>query len=225
MEEWNTRTKMLLGEEKANALAAKKVAIFGIGGVGSYVTEALARAGVGALTLIDSDEVAVSNLNRQLIALHSTIGTPKVEAAKARIADINPDCKVTALQKFVAADNITEFELESCDYVIDAIDNITAKIALIAYCNEKNIPLLCSMGTGNKLDASKFQIADIYRTSVCPLARVMRYELKKRGIKQQKVLFSTELPCSSSRPPASISFVPSVAGLLIAGEAVRDMLK
>lgn len=225
MESQFIRTEMLLGEEKAALLRTKKVAVFGVGGVGSYVVEALARAGVGELLLVDSDTVALSNLNRQLIALHSTIGMDKVEAAKARVLDINPDCAVDARKEFVTPENVGEFGLERCDYIIDAVDNVTAKIALIELAARLGVSMISSMGTGNKLDASKFQITDIYKTSVCPLARVMRYELKKRGVKRQKVLFSTETPCFSSRPPASISFVPSVAGLLIAGEAVRDMLK
>ena len=224
MREWLQRTEMLVGEEKCSALAAKKVAVFGIGGVGSYVVEALARAGIGSLLLVDNDTVALSNINRQLIALHSTVGMSKAEAAEARVKDINPECAVRAEKIFVTPENAADFGLEGYDYVIDAVDNVSAKIALIKLCTEAEVPIISSMGTGNKLDASKFQIADIFDTSVCPLARVMRSELKKRGIKKLKVLFSTENPACASRPPASISFVPSVAGLLIAGEAVRNML-
>lgn len=222
-ENWNTRTAQLLGESKVNLLASKKVAVFGIGGVGSYVVEALARAGVGSLVLVDSDDVSLSNLNRQLIALRSTVGKAKVEAAKARIHDINPDCDVTAVKTFVTPENLSEILPDDCDYAVDAVDNVTAKIALIVLCQQKNIPVISSMGTGNKLHPELFEITDIYKTSVCPLARVMRNELKKRGIKKQKVLFSTEIPVTTVRPPASVSFVPSTAGLLIAGEVVRDL--
>ena len=224
MEEIFSRTAGLIGEEGVSLLSAKKAAVLGIGGVGSYVAEALARAGVGNLLLIDSDEVAPSNINRQLIALHSTVGKAKVQAAAERIADINPDCKVTALREFITPENVSELGLETCDYVVDAVDNVTAKIALIVYCQSVSVPIISSMGTGNKLHPELFRIEDIYKTSVCPLARVMRYELKKRGIKRQKVLFSTEQPIVASRPPSSISFVPSAAGLIIAGEAVRELL-
>lgn len=224
MNEIFSRTAGLIGEEGVNLLAGKKAAVLGIGGVGSYVTEALARAGVGELLLIDNDAVAPSNINRQLVALQSTVGKPKAQAAAERISDINPQCRVTALQEFITPENVDKLGLEACDYVIDAVDNVTAKIAVIVYCQSKNVPVISSMGTGNKLHPELFQIADIYKTSVCPLARVMRYELKKRGIKRQKVLFSTEQPKAASRPPSSISFVPSAAGLIIAGEVVRELL-
>lgn len=223
-ESWSARTEQLIGKEKAELLARKKVAVFGIGGVGSYVAEALARAGVGSLLLVDSDDVSLSNINRQLIALRSTVGKAKVEAAKERILDINPDCEVKTVKAFVTPENLPEILAEDVDYAIDAVDNVTAKIALVVLCAQRTIPLICSMGTGNKLHPELFRIDDIYKTSVCPLARVMRNELKKRGVKKQKVLFSTEAPVTTVRPPASISFVPSVAGLLIAGEAIREMI-
>lgn len=223
-EGWSIRTEQLIGEDKARLLGEKSVAVFGIGGVGSYVAEALARAGVGSLLLVDSDDVSVSNINRQLIALNSTVGKAKVEAAKERILDINPACKVTAVKAFVTPENLPEILQGEFDYAIDAVDNVTAKIALVVLCAQRQIPLICSMGTGNKLHPELFRIDDIYKTSVCPLARVMRNELKKRGVKKQKVLFSTEAPVTTVRPPASISFVPSVAGLLIAGEAIREMI-
>lgn len=223
MDEVFSRTEMLLGERRMGLLREKRVILFGVGGVGSYVCEALVRVGIGHITVVDSDVVSELNINRQLIALHSTIGKDKVEVAKERALDILPDCDFLAIKAFVTPENIADFNLEQYDYAIDAVDNVTAKIAIIENCCRFSVPLISSMGTGNKLDASRFQIADIYKTSVCPLARVMRNELKKRRIKKQKVLFSTETPCSSARPPASISFVPSVAGLLIAGEAVREL--
>lgn len=233
MSEQFSRTERLIGTKSTKILKYAHVAVFGIGGVGSYTVEALARAGVGALTLIDSDAVAKSNINRQIIALHSTIGRDKVDVAAERVADINPDCKVICHKKFVLPENLEEFEFDAFDYIVDAIDTVSAKLALVEIANKKNIPIICSMGTGNKLDPLLFEISDIYKTSVCPLARVMRAELKKRGIKKLKVLYSKEEPIKIENVsegnrravPASISFVPSVAGLVIAGEVIKDLIK
>ncbi len=231
MEEF-LRTEMLIGADKLNRLKNCSVAVFGVGGVGSFCVEALARCGVGRIMLVDNDTVSQSNINRQLIALHSTVGMKKTDVMKMRIADINPCCEVVAKDIFyTSADDI---ELRGYDYIIDAIDTVSSKLTLISYANELNIPIISSMGTGNKLDATRFQITDIKKTSVCPLARVMRRELKQRGITKLKVLYSDEPPISpvqkadkiSKRQiPASISFVPSVAGLLIAGEVIRDLIK
>lgn len=220
----NTRTKWLIGEAGTARLAASRVMIFGAGGVGSYAIEALTRVGVGALDVVDFDKVSESNLNRQLIALSSTVGMAKTAAAKLRAADINPQCRFTAHELFVTPENLAALPIADCAYVIDAIDNVSAKLALAVFCSENKIPLISSMGTGNKLHGERFKICDIYETSVCPLARVMRHELKKRGVKALKVLFSDEAPLRQERPPGSVSFVPSVAGLLIAGEVVRDLL-
>ena len=218
-----SRTEKLLGVEKVAMLQSKKIALFGIGGVGSYVLEALARVGIGTFVLVDKDTVAESNLNRQLIALHSTIGELKADVAKQRILDINPTIDVKTFPLFYNAETASQLdsELATCDYIIDAIDTVSAKILLIEKAKEFEIPIISCMGTGNKLNPSLFQITDISKTSVCPLAKVMRLELRKRNIRNVKVLFSTESP-ARHRPPASISFVPSVAGLLIAGEVVRD---
>ena len=229
MEEF-LRTKMLIGQENLNILSNSSVAIFGIGGVGSYTAEALARCGVGTLLLIDNDTVSLSNINRQIIALHSTVGQYKTDVMKQRIFDINPNCNVISKNIFYTSPE--DIDLSQIDYIVDAIDTVSAKLTLISQADKLSIPIISSMGTGNKLDASKFKIADIKKTSVCPLARVMRRELKSRGIDKLKVLFSDETPItrnttdSTAKPvPASISFVPSVAGLLIAGEVVRDLTK
>lgn len=231
MEEF-LRTKMLIGDTALNQLKNKKVAIFGIGGVGSFCAEAIARCGIGHIVLVDNDTISKSNINRQLIALNSTIGRYKTEVMRERILDINPHCHVDAENVFYTADK--EIDISGCDYVIDAIDTVTSKLALICEAANIGIPIISSMGTGNKLDASRFKIDDIYETSVCPLARVMRRELKARGIKKLKVLYSDEEPkkpvieiSDGSRRsiPASISFVPSAAGLLIAGEVIRDLIK
>lgn len=227
------RTEMLIGKASIATLSRSRVAVFGAGGVGSYVIEALARSGVGAIDIIDNDTVSESNLNRQIIALHSTIGLHKIEVAKSRVLDINPDCVVTTFETFVLPENIDTFDFKAYDYIVDAIDTVSGKIAIIEKATNEGIPVISSMGTGNKLDPTKFQIADITRTSVCPLARVMRYEMKKRGIKKLKVLFSTEEPIKPEAekdergkvPPGSISFVPSVAGLIIGGEVIRDLIK
>lgn len=228
------RSEMLLGENSLNKLKNSKVIVFGAGGVGSYVIEALARGGIGQITVVDNDVVARSNINRQLIATESTIGEEKVEAARKRILDINPNCIVTALQEFVTKDNTANFHLNEYDYIVDAIDTVSAKIALAEEAYNKGIPMISSMGTGNKLDPTKFEVSDIYKTSVCPLARVMRYELRKRGVKKLKVVYSKEEPLKpnstdaspSIKPtPGSLSFVPGTAGLIIAGEVIKDLIK
>lgn len=227
MENQFTRTEMLIGSDAAEKLKRAHVAVFGIGGVGSYVVEALARAGIANLDLIDNDDVNLTNINRQIIALHSTVGKSKVEVAKARILDINPEVNVKTYKTFFTPETSQEFDFSKYDYVVDAIDSVTGKIELILKAQEANVPIISCMGTGNKLHPEKFEIADIYKTSVCPLAKVMRTELKKRGVKKLKVLFSTETPIKQEgqRIPASISFVPSVAGLIIASEVVRDLIK
>lgn len=233
MSEQFSRTEMLIGKESLATLRNSRVAVFGAGGVGGYTIEALARAGVGAIDIIDNDTVSISNLNRQIIALHSTVGMLKTEAAEKRIKDINPECKVTVFNTFVLPENIDELDFSVYDYVVDAIDTVSGKIAIIEKAKRESIPVISSMGTGNKLDPTKFQIADISKTSVCPLARVMRYEMKKRGIKKLKVLFSTEEPIKPDSekdergkvPPGSISFVPSVAGLIIGGEVIKDIIR
>lgn len=234
MKEQFCRSAMLLGEEAIERLAQKRVAVFGVGGVGSFCTEALARAGIGALTLFDSDTIAVSNINRQIIALHSTVGRPKAAVMRERVLDINPDASVEIHQVFYTTENAGEFDLSGYDYIVDAIDTVSSKLELIERATRLNVPIISSMGTGNKLDPSRFTISDIYSTSVCPLAKVMRYELRRRGIKALKVLYSSEaaltpksleMPAPGRRQtPGSISFVPSVAGLMIAGEVIRDFV-
>ncbi len=219
------RTDLLIGEENRKKLNSSHVAVFGIGGVGSYVCEALARAGVGALTLIDSDRVSESNINRQIIALHSTVGLDKTAVMKARIADINPEARVECHNIFYGPETAENIDFSQFSYVVDAIDSVTGKLLIIEKSKAAGIPVLSSMGTGNKLNPSAFKITDIKKTSVCPLARVMRYELKQRGIEGVKVLYSEEEPKKSGRTPASISFVPSVAGLMIAGEVIKDLIK
>ena len=230
MEEQFIRTARLIGGEAVEKLAKSKVLLFGVGGVGSFAAEALARAGVGEITLVDGDTVALSNLNRQLVALRSTIGRSKAEVMAERIRDINPTCRVTPLQVFYGKDNPDAFDFSACDYVIDAIDSVTSKLLLAERCNLAGTPLISSMGTGNKLDPTKFVITDISKTHTCPLARVMRRELHKRGIDHLKVLYSLEpahTPAedetSSRRTPASISFVPPVAGMILAGEVICDL--
>ena len=227
MENQFTRTEMLIGNDAVEKLKQAHIAVFGIGGVGSYVVEALARAGVGNLDLIDNDDVNLTNINRQIIALHSTVGKSKVEVAKARVLDINPRVNVKIYKTFFTPETSQEFDFSKYDYVVDAIDSVAGKIELILKAQEANVPIISCMGTGNKLHPEKFEIADIYKTSVCPLAKVMRTELKKRGVKKLKVLFSTETPIKQEgqRIPASISFVPSIAGLIIAGEVVRELIK
>ncbi len=231
-----SRTEMLFGAEGMEKLKNARVAVFGVGGVGGYAFEALARSGVGALDLVDDDVVSLSNINRQLIALHSTIGKPKVEVAAARIADINPACRVTTHQKFYTPATAGEFDFSKFDYIIDAIDTVSGKIALAVQAQASDTPLIASMGTGNKLDPTMFEVADIYETSVCPLARVMRRELKRRGVRRLKVVYSREdalTPQDGETEPAvhqkratpgSVAFVPSVAGLILAGEVIKDLL-
>ncbi len=225
-EEWLSREAALIGEESVARLAAARVTVFGIGGVGSYTVEALARAGIGSLTLIDGDEVALSNLNRQLIADHTTVGQKKAEAAAGRVLTINPQCEVTAKAVFADISNTAALLDEAKpDYIVDAIDCVTTKILIAEWARDHGIPLIASMGTGNKLDPSKLQIADLSKTAVCPLARVMRRELRTRGITHLPVLYSTEEPVRTGcRIPASISFVPSVGGLLIAAYVVRELI-
>ncbi len=225
------REELIIGKENVEKLKNKKVAVFGIGGVGSYVVEGLVRAGIQNFVLIDNDVVAESNINRQLIALHSTVGMPKVEVTKNRILDINPNANVEIRQEFYNKDTNNWLD-NSIDYIVDAIDTVTSKLDLIEQAKNLNIPIISCMGTGNKLDATRFEIADISKTSVCPLAKVMRKELKNRGIKNVKVLYSKEDPVKAvvdetngKHAPGSISFVPSVAGLLIAGEVIKDLIK
>ena len=220
------RTEKLICKENVEKIKSKKVIIFGVGGVGSFVCEGLARAGVGFITIVDSDKVSISNINRQIIALHSTIGRPKVEVMKERILDINPNAKVHALQKFVSKENLQEFNLKEYDFVIDAIDNITAKIELAVMCENLGINLISCMGTGNKLKPELFEIDDIYKTSVCPLAKVMRRELKAREVSKLTVLYSKEQPINltGERTPASISFTPSIAGLRIAEYVIHSFI-
>lgn len=229
MEEF-CRTERLLGAAALEKLSKSRVAVFGIGGVGGHAAEALVRSGIGALDIIDGDEVALSNINRQIIALHSTVGQPKTEAAAARFLDINPNLKLKCFQFRLSEETVGAFDFSEYDYVVDAIDDVRAKVLLAVKCKETQTPLISSMGAGNKLDPTKFQIADIYETSVCPLARVMRRELKSRSIERLKVVYSTEPPHAPTREgervvPASCAFVPSVAGLIIAGEVVRDLSK
>lgn len=225
------RTKILIGDECLEKLKNVKVAVFGIGGVGSFVVEALARAGVGSFVLIDKDQVSLSNINRQLIATHKTIGKLKVDVAKERILSINPEAKVETFAEFFMPVN-TDILNNSITYIVDAIDTVTAKIELVMQAQKLGVPIISSMGTGNKLNPCLFEITDIYKTQVCPLAKVMRKELKQRGVKHLKVLYSKEEPLKSGiigengkAIPGSISFVPSVAGLIIAGEVIKDLLK
>lgn len=220
-----SRTERLIGADALLKLEKSNIIIFGLGGVGSYVAEALARCGVGKMTVVDKDTVDITNINRQLYALHSTVGKDKTAVATERIQDINPYCNVTPITKMYLPDNADEFSLSQYDYIIDAIDNVTAKIDLAVKAQELNIPIISSMGTGNKLDPTAFKITDIYKTDTCPLCRVMRKELKARNVKKLKVLYSTEIPKNDGeRTPASISFVPSVAGLIIAGEVIKDII-
>ena len=230
-----SRTELLLGEEALERLKNARVAVFGVGGVGGYAVEALARSGVGALDLIDNDTVALSNLNRQIIALHSTIGQHKVDVAKARVHDINPDCEVRVYKTFYLPETAEEFNFSVYDYVIDAIDTVKGKLGLAQQAQDAGTPIISSMGAGNKLDPTAFEVADIYKTSVCPLARVMRCECRKRGIKKLKVVYSKEVPVRPKTVseetgvrrdiPGSLAFVPSVAGLILAGEVIKDIIK
>lgn len=220
-----SRTERLIGNDGLLKLQNSNIIIFGLGGVGSYTAEALARSGVGKMTVVDKDTVDITNINRQLYALHSTVGKPKAEVAKARILDINPKCEITAIPKMYLPENSEEFNLSQYDYIIDAIDNVTAKIDLAVKAEQLGIPIISSMGTGNKLDPTAFKVSDIYKTSVCPLCRVMRTQLKKRGVKKLKAVYSEETPkTDGERTPASISFVPPAAGLIIAGEVIKDII-
>lgn len=228
MEDRFTRTRMLLGDEAMERLAAAKVAVFGIGGVGGYVAEGLARSGIGSFVLIDHDKVSQSNINRQIIALEETVGQSKTSVMKRRIMEINPAAQVEERQCFFLPETAAEFDFSSYSYVVDAVDTVTAKLEIVAVAKACHVPVISSMGTGNKLDPSMLQVADIYETKVCPLARVMRYELRKRGIESLKVVFSTEkpvLPSPVDKVIPSVAFVPSVAGLMIAGEVVKDLSK
>ena len=236
-----SRTELLLGREALETLKSSRVAVFGIGGVGGYVVEALVRSGVGEFDLIDDDKVCLTNLNRQIIATHSSIGRYKTEVMRDRILDINPEAIVHVHNCFYLPENQGDFHFTQYDYVVDAVDTITAKIQLVIQAKEAGVPIISSMGAGNKLDASAFEVADIYQTTVCPLARVMRRELKKRGIEKLKVVYSKEEAGKSVTEgaetsleedqgirtkrsiPGSVAFVPSVAGLIIAGEVIRDL--
>ena len=252
-----SRTQLLLGADNMERLANAKVAVFGIGGVGGYVVEALARSGVGSFVIVDDDKVCLTNINRQIIATRKTVGKYKVDVMTERILEINPDAKVEARKCFYLPENAYEFDFSEYDYVVDAVDTVTAKIALVMKAKEMNmrakecnVPVISCMGAGNKLDPTQFEVADIYKTSVCPLARVMRRELKKRGVKKLKVVYSKEQPtrpiedmsiscrshcvcppgtvhkCTERRDiPGSIAFVPSVAGLILAGEVIKDLTK
>lgn len=238
MKEQFTRTQLLFGKENMEKLEGARVAVFGVGGVGGYVVEALARSGIGQLDLIDNDTVTVSNINRQIVATIKTVGRPKVEVAKERVLDIHPDIIVHTHQMFYLPENAEQFDFSQYDYVVDAIDTITGKIELIMQANESGTPIISSMGAGNKVNPTAFEVADIYDTTVCPLAKVMRRELKKRGIKKLKVVYSKEKPITPDYEaagmtadmqggrkavPGSNAFVPSVVGLIIASEVVKDL--
>ena len=218
------RTKLLIGKEGLEKLQNSKVLLFGVGGVGGYVAEGLVRAGIGHICLVDMDVVSTSNINRQVIALHSTVGMPKVTVMKNRILDINPDCQVETRQCFYLPENSKEFDFSEYDFVIDAIDNVTAKLDIIEKSTRLNINIISAMGTGNKLHPEMFEITDIYKTEMCPLAKVMRKELKNRGIKKLTVLYSKEKPVYKGDVPGSIGFTPPVAGLLMASYVVNTML-
>ncbi len=228
-----SRSALLIGEQAILQLQQSHVAVFGLGGVGSYAAEALARAGVGMLTLVDHDTISITNLNRQLYALHSTVSQPKVTVAAQRIHDINPQCQIIPVQEFYLPENAEYLLSTDFDYVIDAIDTVSAKIDLACRCTEMGIPIISCMGTGNKLDPTRFRVEKLSRTSVCPLCRVMRRELKKRGLEQLKVVYSDEPPViptpaneitNKRQVPGSMSFVPPVAGMILAGEAIKDMI-
>ncbi len=224
------RTRMLLGADFLKKIHSKKVIVFGVGGVGGFVVEALVRTGIQTIAIVDYDDIDITNINRQIIALHSTIGKKKVEVMAERIKDINPDTKVIIFADRLTSDNINSFQLKDYDYIVDAIDEVTAKLLLIRQAKQQNIPIISSMGTGNKFDPTQFKIEDIKKTNTCPLAKVIRKETAKMGIKHLKVLFSTEaphreeLPEDGSRSPSSISFVPATAGLLIASEVIKDLI-
>lgn len=229
MEEQYIRTAALIGEDAVETLKTKRVAVFGLGGVGGYVCEALARSGIQNFCLVDNDEVAMSNLNRQIIATHDTVGMKKTVAMALRIRSIVPEAEIDMKDLFFLPETRDEFDFSGFDYVVDAVDTVTAKLALIECAKEAGVPVISSMGTGNKLNPGMFEVADIEKTSVCPLAKVMRRELKKRGIRNVKVVYSREEPQKSGmedkRTPASIAFCPSVAGLMIASEVIKDLIK
>ena len=221
-----SRTELLIGEEAIKKLNTAKVAIFGIGGVGSFAVEGLARAGIQNFILVDNDIVDITNLNRQIHATHKTIGQYKVDVMKERILDINPNAKVTTYKEFYLPDSTTNILDETVDYIIDAVDTVTAKIELVKQAQALNVPIISAMGSGNKLDPTKFEVTDIYKTSICPLAKVMRKELRARGIESLKVVYSKEEPIKQEKAkvPGSISFVPSVVGMIIAGEVIKDLI-
>ncbi len=225
------RTRMLLGDEAVEKLNNSRVAVFGVGGVGGYVVEALVRSGIGEIDVFDKDTVSVSNINRQIIATQETVGMSKVEAVKTRVKAINPQCKVHCHEVFYLPENADNYDFSVYDYIVDAIDTVTAKIEIIKRAKGLNIPVISSMGTGNKLDPTRLEVADISKTEVCPLARVMRRELRNRGINHLKVVYSKEEPQKTNveekgkAVPGSVAFVPSVAGLIIAGEVVKDLIK
>lgn len=237
MNEQFERTRLLLGDEAMERLKNSRVAVFGVGGVGGHLAEALVRSGVGEIDLIDDDTVSISNINRQAVATLSAIGAAKVEAAKEKFLDLNKDCKINTHQKFFTPETADEFDFSQYDFVADAIDTVTGKIEIIMKCNEAGTPVISSMGAGNKLDPTRFEVTDIYKTETCPLARVMRRELKKRGVKKLKVVYSKEpaltpLECKEEnsthqkrQTPGSVAFVPSVAGLIMAGEIIKDLIK
>ena len=229
-----SRSEILIGAPAMEKLRTAHIAIFGVGGVGGYTAEALTRAGVGSLTLIDNDAISLTNLNRQIIALHSTLGQSKVQAMAARLKDINPEAQITCREMFYLPENADEIDLSSFDYVVDAVDTVAAKLELITRCDALDVPLICAMGAGNKLDPTRIVITDIYKTDTCPLARVIRTQCKKRRIRRLKVAYSTEPALkpadagedtSRRATPGSMSFVPSVMGLIIAGEVVRDLIR
>lgn len=224
MENQFSRTELLIGEEGVKKLKNARVAVFGVGGVGGYVCEALVRSGVGAFDLVDKDSVSISNLNRQIIATTKTIGRDKVDVMKERMLEINPKVTVNVHKCFFLPENADEFDFSQYDYVVDAVDTVTAKLELIVRAKDSNVPVISAMGAGNKLNATGFMVADIYDTKVCPLAKVMRRELKKRNIKALKVVYSQEEPIIKRATPGSIAFVPAVSGLIIAGEVVKDLI-
>ena len=232
MRETLSRTEALIGERAIEKLKNTRIAIFGVGGVGGYVAEGLARCGVGTIDLIDSDRVSPSNINRQIVALHSTLGRYKTEVMAERIYDINPSSKVNVFNIFYLPETADEFDFQNYDYVVDAVDTVSAKISIIERAHAQGVPVISAMGAGNKLDPTAFEVTDIYKTSVCPLAKVMRRELKKRGVEKLKVVYSKEEPKSEGvldeesgkKSPASISFVPSVSGLILAGEVIKDLI-
>ena len=228
-----SRTELLIGKDALKKLAKFRVAVFGIGGVGGYVVEALVRSGIGTIDLIDNDVVSISNINRQIIATTKTIGCPKVQVAKERALEINPDIVINTYEMFYMPETESQFDFSNYDYVVDAIDTVGGKLSLVEKSKAAGVPIICAMGAGNKLDSTKFEVADISETSVCPLARVMRTELKKRKIEGVKVVYSKEIPQKSGlvdektgKPiPGSVAFVPPVVGLIIAGEVVKDLIR